>query len=46
MPINKIVAGFDEAVADIPDGATIMHSGFGTVATLQRVCWKHWPVRG
>ena len=33
MPINKIVAGFDEAVADIPDGATIMISGFGTVAS-------------
>ncbi len=33
MPINKIVAGFDEAVADIPDGATIMIGGFGTVAS-------------
>jgi 3-oxoadipate CoA-transferase alpha subunit len=31
MPINKIVASFDEAVADIPDGATIMIGGFGTV---------------
>ncbi len=33
MPINKIVAGFGEAVADIPDGATIMIGGFGTVAS-------------
>ena len=33
MPINKIVASFDEAVADIPDGATIMIGGFGTVAS-------------
>jgi 3-oxoadipate CoA-transferase alpha subunit len=33
MPIDKIVAGFDEAVADIPDGATIMIGGFGTVAS-------------
>ncbi|MBN2099349.1 MAG: 3-oxoacid CoA-transferase subunit A [Dehalococcoidia bacterium] len=33
MPINKIVASFDKAVADIPDGATIMIGGFGTVAS-------------
>jgi len=33
MPINKIVSSFDEAVADIPDGATIMIGGFGTVAS-------------
>ena len=33
MPINKIVASFDEAVADIPDGATLMIGGFGTVAS-------------
>jgi 3-oxoadipate CoA-transferase alpha subunit len=33
MPINKIVASFDEAVADIQDGATIMVGGFGTVAS-------------
>jgi 3-oxoadipate CoA-transferase alpha subunit len=33
MPINKVVASFDEAVADIPDGATIMIGGFGTVAS-------------
>ncbi|MDM8001088.1 MAG: 3-oxoacid CoA-transferase subunit A [Dehalococcoidia bacterium] len=33
MPINKIMASFDEAVADIPDGATIMIGGFGTVAS-------------
>jgi len=31
MPINKIVAGFDEAVADINDGATVMVGGFATV---------------
>ncbi|MFC2027573.1 CoA transferase subunit A [Chloroflexota bacterium] len=33
MPIDKIVASFDEAVADIPDGATIMVGGFATVAS-------------
>jgi len=33
MPINKIVSSFDKAVADIPDGATIMIGGFGTVAS-------------
>jgi 3-oxoacid CoA-transferase subunit A len=27
--VNKVVASADEAVADIPDGATIMVSGFG-----------------
>lgn len=32
MPINKIVSSFDEAVADIFDGATIMIGGFGVVA--------------
>ncbi|NQT74706.1 MAG: 3-oxoacid CoA-transferase subunit A [Chloroflexi bacterium] len=32
MPINKIVSSFDEAVADIEDGATIMVGGFGVVA--------------
>ncbi|GAG09404.1 unnamed protein product, partial [marine sediment metagenome] len=32
MPVNKIVSSFDEAVADIEDGATIMIGGFGTVA--------------
>ena len=31
MPINKIVSSFDEAVADIEDGATIMIGGFGVV---------------
>ncbi len=31
MPINKIVSGFDEAVADIHDGATVMVGGFATV---------------
>jgi 3-oxoadipate CoA-transferase alpha subunit len=34
MPINKIVASFDEAVADIQDGVTIMVGGFGTVASI------------
>ncbi len=31
MPINKIVSSFDEAVADIFDGATVMVGGFATV---------------
>ncbi len=31
MPINKIVSGFDEAVADMKDGDTIMIGGFGVV---------------
>ena len=29
MPINKIVSDFDEAVADIEDGATILIGGWG-----------------
>ena len=29
MPINKVVASFDEAVKDIFDGASIMVGGFG-----------------
>ena len=29
MPINKVVAGADEAVRDIHDGATLMVGGFG-----------------
>ena len=33
MPINKIVPSFDKAVADIPDGATVMIGGFGTVSS-------------
>jgi len=33
MPVNKIVSSFDKAVADIPDGATIMIGGFGTVTS-------------
>jgi 3-oxoadipate CoA-transferase, alpha subunit len=33
MPIDKIVTSFDDAVADIPEGATIMIGGFGTVAS-------------
>lgn len=31
MPINKVVPGFDEAVADIFDGAVILCGGFGDV---------------
>jgi len=34
MPINKIVSSFDEAVADIPNGAIIMVGGFGPVASI------------
>lgn len=33
MPINKIVGSFDEAVADIFDGATVMVGGFATAAS-------------
>jgi 3-oxoadipate CoA-transferase alpha subunit len=33
MPINKIIPNFDEAVADIEDGATIMIGGWGTAVT-------------
>jgi 3-oxoacid CoA-transferase subunit A len=29
MPINKVIASSDQAVADIPDGASIMLGGFG-----------------
>ena len=29
MPINKVVESCDQAVADIPDGATVMLGGFG-----------------
>ena len=32
MPINKIVSSFDEAVADMKDGDTILTGGFGIVA--------------
>jgi len=34
MPINKIVADFDEAVQDMFDGAVIMVGGFGTVVSM------------
>jgi len=34
MAINKIVASFDEAVADMEDGAVILVGGFGTVASI------------
>jgi len=33
MPINKIVASFDEAVADMQDGAVLLVGGFGTPAS-------------
>jgi 3-oxoacid CoA-transferase subunit A len=29
MPINKVVASCDQAVSDIPDGASVMLGGFG-----------------
>ncbi len=32
MAINKIVSSFDEAIADMEDGATILCGGFGVVA--------------
>ncbi len=31
MPINKIVASFDKAVADMHDGAVVLVGGFGTI---------------
>ncbi len=34
MPVNKILDSFDEAVADVFDGATIMVGGFGTVVSI------------
>ncbi|HEY96922.1 MAG TPA: CoA transferase subunit A [Dehalococcoidia bacterium] len=34
MPVNKVVNNCDEAVADIPDGATIMIGGFGSFGGL------------
>jgi 3-oxoadipate CoA-transferase alpha subunit len=33
MAINKVVASFDEAVADMQDGAVVMIGGFGTPAS-------------
>lgn len=45
MPINKIVPTFDEAVSDIPDGATLMIDGFagpgGTSQNLIRALRDH-----
>lgn len=32
--MNKVVAGFDEAVADIPNRATVMLGGFGMAADI------------
>ena len=38
MAINKVFASFDEAVADIPDGATLMIDGFaGPGGTPRRI---------
>lgn len=34
MTINKIVDSFDEAVADVFDGATIMVGGFGNIGSM------------
>ena len=34
---NKAFQTFDEAVADIPDGSTIMFPGFGGVGTPQNL---------
>jgi 3-oxoadipate CoA-transferase alpha subunit len=34
MPINKVVGSFDDAVADMADGATILIGGFGTVFSM------------
>lgn len=31
MAINKVVDSFDETVADIPDGATILIGNFGRI---------------
>lgn len=45
MPINKIVPSFREAVADIPDGATIFVDGFagpgGMPHFLILALWEH-----
>lgn len=45
MAINKVVASFEEAVADIPDGATLMVDGFagpgGTSQNLIRALRDH-----
>jgi 3-oxoacid CoA-transferase A subunit len=45
MAINKVVASFEEAVADIPDGATLMVDGFagpgGTSQHLIRALCDH-----
>jgi len=33
MPINKVVASFDEAVADMQDGAVVLVGGFGPIVS-------------
>ena len=45
MPINKIISSFDEAVADIHDGDTVMIGGFGNVVTMPSLLIEPWPVR-
>jgi len=34
---NKMVANFDEAIADLPDGSTVMFPGFGGVGSPQNL---------
>jgi 3-oxoadipate CoA-transferase alpha subunit len=46
MPINKIVPSFDEAVADIQDGATVMVGGFATVASCPSMLLEALARRG
>ena len=45
MPVNKVISSFAEAVADIPDGATLMIDGFagpgGTAQNLIRALRDH-----
>ena len=36
MATNKVVESFDEAVADVPDGATLMIDGFAGPAARRR----------
>ena len=34
---NKVLANFDEAIADLPDGSTVMFPGFGGVGSPQNL---------